>query len=123
MADAYAHADEPDDPSDAFLCPLPMCKNAVSGKRLAKGGMDEHREAHIRLGGIERDSVYEPVIVPELRPRYSCSLYLEILLNYGVNIEGKAEAIDSDQGADQSVTDQDAESSSFGFDTSRLFLS
>ncbi|OCK93026.1 uncharacterized protein K441DRAFT_153431 [Cenococcum geophilum 1.58] len=85
LTDAFEHADDAKHPTKCFfLCPLPMCRNAVAGRRLTKSGLVEHKAAHIKYGDLSIGADYVPQKVEELRVHSSCALYSVILQHNGL---------------------------------------
>jgi hypothetical protein len=80
LKDALEHADSLQHQAKKyFLCPLPICRSAVAGKRLSKDDIEKHRKRHIRLGHMESDFEFIPQQVEPLSLQSDLPLYLLIL--------------------------------------------
>lgn len=97
-----------------FLCPLPICKNAVAGKRLTESGMKEHKKSHVRLNDIGADVSYVPQQVEELRLHSDLPLYSMILQQDGLDLTNEVKGHESpeelvDEDGDLNIEDADFE--------------
>jgi hypothetical protein len=78
--DAFKHADDPKHRIQKFfLCPLPTCKHAVTGRRLLKTEMARHKKKHIKEGHLNIDTDFTPQQVEELRLNSHCPLFWTVL--------------------------------------------
>ncbi len=82
--DVWQHADSPDHPAEPLsLCPIPMCRWAMAGKRWNKAGMRENMRRHARIGHMDDDAKYIPQQVKTLPLHSRLPLYSLILQHGG----------------------------------------
>ena len=92
-----------------FLCPIPECKNAVTGFRLKKQGMDLHKDLHICKGDIEPNTEYVPQKVGELRVHSDLALYSLILQHDGLARGHGGQENDDRESPEESLDDDDGD--------------